>query len=76
MFWKIVISLVLFGSGFLSGMMAQQHDQSSRVSRFEKEEIVLTVPKNQEQMNRQLIYYSASIAMLEEVQRQMERKRR
>lgn len=66
---RVIVSLLF---GFMSGIIVGGYLQSTRINPVEPitEQIVLTIPKTQQESEKQLLYMAASKAMLEEIHRQ------
>lgn len=70
--WKVAGVIVLFLLGFLAGASGMKWELENKIDREEvNEQIVLVIPRNKADINKQLLYYEASMGMLRELQRQM-----
>lgn len=70
--WKVVGGSLIFLAGMLVGAQGMKYEMDQRTQILD-EQIILKVPKTQKDFDKQLLYYSASIAMLVELDRQRER---
>jgi hypothetical protein len=69
----LIISLVVFCVGFGVGVWVEAtYNPKADISTVDplSEQILLQIPKNDKEMERQLLYLSASMGMLEELHRQ------
>lgn len=76
---KAFVALICLFFGFIGGIIISAtliEFESKKFNRVIDEAIVLQLPKDAGELSRQLLYLSASKALLEEIQRQHEPVRR
>ena len=66
--WKVVGGILIFVGGFIGGYQGAKWEFENKDTY--SEEIVLKVPRNNSDVNRQMLYMRAALAMLEEYQKQ------
>jgi hypothetical protein len=66
--WKVVGGILIFVGGFTAGIQGAKYEFEHKD--MYSEEIVLKVPKDNSDVNKQMLYMKAALGMLEEYQRQ------
>ncbi len=66
--WKVIGCSLIFVCGVYAGIQGASWEYEHKD--IYSEEIVLKVPKNNSDVNKQMLYMKAALAMLEEYQKQ------
>jgi hypothetical protein len=76
---KPFVALIFLFFGFIAGILTWAglfEYENKKAHNIIDEAVVLAVPKNEDEIQKQLLYLSASKALLEEIQRQRMMKRK